>query len=268
MRTNITASICLLLILSFTGCMPMRTIKGDGNVITKKIEITDFNEFSGKGGKMVVNYQQSAEKPELTIVTDQNIFDIYIFEVKNGELKIKPQKKYERMYRIIPTEFTITANSSAISRFNLAGDAQLYVNSPLTSVENLEINIAGSGKANFPERVEIESIKADIAGSGTINAAEIICSDYKADIAGSGTLILGGEVNKVKLSIAGSGEVRAFDLQAKELSSSIAGSGNIEMSVSDKIDVDIAGSGKVRYKGSPSSVTKSVAGAGSVKQVD
>lgn len=268
MRTNLTVSICLFLILSFTGCLPMRTIEGDGNIITKKIDITDYDVFAGAGGKMVINYTQSSEEPGLTIVMDQNIFDIYTFEVENGHLKIKPQKKYEKMYRIRPTEFTITTNSTTIKKFDLAGDAKLNVNSALTSVEKLEISIAGSGNANLPQRAEIGSIKTNLAGSGTVNAAEIICTDYEGEIAGSGTLILGGEAEKVKLSIAGSGEVRAFDLQAKELSSSIAGSGDIEMSVSEKINVDIAGSGKVRYKGNPTEVKKSVAGAGSVKKAE
>lgn len=268
MKTNITVSICLFLILSFTGCIPMKTIEGDGNVITKSIDITDFDEFSGYGGKMIINYRQSSEEPALTITTDQNVFDIYTFEVKDRKLKIKPQKKYERMYRIRPTEFTITTNSTTIEKFDLAGDARLNINSPLTSLEKLEIAIAGSGNANLPERAEIGRIKTSIAGSGTINAAELICSEYDGEIAGSGTLILGGEADKVKFSIAGSGEVRAFALQAKEVSSSIAGSGDIEMTVSEKIKVEIAGSGKVRYKGDPAEVTKSVAGAGSVKKAE
>lgn len=268
MKTNITVSICFLLILSFTGCIPMKTIEGDGNLVTKKIDITDFDKFSGYGGKMVINYEQSSNEAELTVVTDQNIFDIYTFETKDKHLKVKPQRKYEKRYRIRPTEFTIKINSSTIKQFDLAGDATLNVNSSLTAIEKLGINIAGSGNANLPERVEVGSIKTEIAGSGTINFAEMACSDYKGDIAGSGTLILGGETDKVKLSIAGSGEVKAFSLQAKELSASIAGSGDIEMTVIDKINVDIAGSGDVRYKGNPADVKKRIAGVGSVEKVE
>ena len=266
MRKNITLAISLFLILSFTGCFPMRTIEGDGNIVTKKIEITDYDVFQCAGGKMVVNYAQSSEKAELTVVTDQNILDIYTFEVEGGKLKIKPLKKYEKMYRIRPTEFTVTTNSSTIKKFDLAGDARLNVNSALVS-DKIEINIAGSGYVNLPERAEVGEIKASIAGSGTMNAAEMICTNYKADIAGSGTLILGGEAGKAEFSIAGSGEVRAFDLQTKELFCSIAGSGDIEMSVSEKINAEIAGSGKVRYKGDPE-IKKSVAGSGSIKKVD
>lgn len=263
---NIVLAISLLMTLSFAGCIPMRTVEGDGNIVTKTIEITDYDVFQGAGGKMVVNYTQSSEKPTLTVVTDQNILDIYTFEVEDGNLKIKPQKKYEKMYRIKPTEFTITTNSTSIKKFDLAGDARLNVNGVLTT-EKLDINIAGSGYVNMPERAEISNIKASIAGSGTMNAAQIFCTDYKAEIAGSGTLILGGEAEKTDFSIAGSGEVRAFDLQAKEMNCSIAGSGDIQISVSDKIDVDIAGSGKVRYKGDPE-IKKRVAGSGSIKKAE
>lgn len=268
MRTNITFFSCLYLILSFTGCMPMRTIEGDGNVITKKIEITDYSKLSVSGGKIVVNYTQSATEPELTVVTDQNIFDIYTFEVKDNQLKIKPKGKYKKMYRIKPTEFTITTNSTTIEKVDLAGSSTLNVISPLTDLADLEIDIAGSGKANFPERVEAEKFKTNIAGSGTVNTVEIICGSFEGDIAGSGTLISGGKAEKVTISIAGSGEVKAFALQAKELSTSIAGSGDIEISVTDKIDVDIAGSGKIRYKGNPTEIKKSIAGSGSIKRVE
>lgn len=268
MRTRITLSLCLYFILSFTGCMPMRTIEGDGNVITKKIEITDFSKLTVAGSKIVVNYTQSITAPGLTIVTDQNIFDIYTFEVENNQLTIKPKEKYKKMYRIKPTEFTITTHSSTIKKVHLAGSSTFNVNSPLTNLDELAIDLAGSGKVNLPERVEVATIKTDLAGSGTVHAAELICSAYEGDIAGSGTLVLGGEAEKVSLSVAGSGEIKAFALQTKELFCSIAGSGDVEMSVSDKIDVDIAGSGKIRYKGNPTEIKKHIAGSGSIKKVE
>lgn len=266
MKKSIALTICLSLLLAITSCIPMRTIEGDGNVVTEKITITDYTALTLAGGKIEAYYEQSEKEPELTVTTDKNILDIFLFEVENGKLKIKPQKKYEKMYRIKPTEFTIRTNSTTIKSFKLAGSNKLTINSPLVT-DKLEISIAGSGYVDMPDRAEINDLETHIAGSGTLRSAEAVYGEFDAEIAGSGTLILGGEANKVSLSIAGSGEVKGFDLQSKELSCSIAGSGDVEMSVSDKINVEIAGSGKIRYKGDPE-ITKKVAGSGSIKKVD
>lgn len=266
MKTNIALTVCLSFFLSLVGCMPMRTIEGDGNVITEKIEIAGYETLKTMGGKMVVDYTQSAGTPELTITTDKNIFDIYTFKVEDGVLNIKPQQKYWKAYRIKPTVFTVTTNSATIREFKLAGETRLNVNSPLTT-DKLEINIAGSGHVNMQERLEASEVETDLAGSGTIDIADIAVTKYSADIAGNGTLILGGQAEKVNLSIAGSGETRAMNLQAKELACSIAGNGDVEISVSDKIKADIVGSGEIRYKGEPV-IEKSVAGSGKIKKVE
>lgn len=267
MKKNISLILLLSLCLSIVGCVPMRTIKGDGNVVTEKIEIKDYDSFASYGGKMEVNYSQSTDQPELTITTDKNILDIYLFEMEGSRLVIKPQKKYRRSYRIRPTVFTVVTNSGKIKEFDLSGETHLNIKTPILT-EKLKLSIAGSGHANLPERVEAQEIETDLAGSGTIDAAAIFCQKYDGDIAGSGTLLLGGEAENVKLSIAGSGDVKAFNLNAKALTTSIAGRGDVEMSVSEKIKVDIAGKGSVRYKGNPTDVSKSIAGSGSLEKVD
>lgn len=267
MNTNTILSICLFSILIFTNCVSMQSIEGDGKIITKNIDIPDFETIKVKGGEIEINYTQSSDKPRLTITTDQNIFDIYTFEVKNNTLTIEPKKTYQKTYRIKPTQFSINTNSTTVSQLSLSGRVDMTVIGPLISPKDLEINMGGSVKVNIPERIEANNIQTNIGGSGTLTASDINCSRYKGEVAGSGTLILGGKTQEVEFSIAGSGKVKAFDLQTVEMAGSIAGSGNIEISVSDKMDIDIAGSGKIRYKGDPQ-IKKSVAGSGSIKKVD
>ena len=133
MKTNLILSICISLFLGFSGCFPLRTIEGDGNIITKEIEIGNYEMLSASGGKMVIHYIQSEDKSELKVIMDQNIFDLYEFREENGKLIIKPKKKYEKMYRIKPTEFTIITHSAKIKNFDIAGSNTLNIDSPLTS---------------------------------------------------------------------------------------------------------------------------------------
>lgn len=263
MRTRLAVAFALCVFLF--GCMPGVTVTGDGNLVTENIAISDFERISLSGSRMVVNYVQSADQPSLTVTTDKNIFDLYEFAVESDKLVIKP-KSNDKWVRFMPTEFTITANSSAISEVIAGGEARFNANSPIES-DNLTIKFSGSGFANMPELVRVNSLRTDISGSGKIDAANLCVGEFKGNISGSGTLILGGEADQVDLSISGSGTVRAFELQSKTLGCSISGSGDIQMSVSEKIKARISGSGKIRYKGNPE-IEKSVSGSGSVNRVD
>lgn len=266
MKTRLALAFTFSLLIVLSGCISGITVKGDGNLITEKINITDYDRIELNGSNMIVNYEQSTEQPSLTVTTDKNIFDLYDFAVESGLLIIKP-KKTERWTNFQPTEFTVTTNSTTIKKLSAGGTATVNINSPIET-ENLEIDLAGSGLANMPELVKVNSFKTELAGSGTINAANLCVNVFESEIAGSGTLILKGEAEKLNISIAGSGKVQAFDLQAKELSCSVAGSGNVQVNVSDKISADIAGSGNILYKGNPTTIKKDVAGSGSIKPAE
>ncbi len=84
----------------------------------------------------------------------------------------------------------------------------------------------------------------------------------------SGKLNLGGIIQKAYFDIAGSGTIRAFDLHVEDMKCKIAGSGDIDITANNSIDASIAGSGRIKYKGDAKDIKKSVAGSGSIKQVD
>lgn len=91
MKTRIIY-LCLLVILSTTGCIPTQTIKGDGNITTENIPVSEYDCLELEGGGMVVNYTQSDAPEGLEIKTDRNIFEKYEFNVEDHKLKIRPKK--------------------------------------------------------------------------------------------------------------------------------------------------------------------------------
>lgn len=255
---------CSLLLMN--SCFPFQRIKGDGDIITEVININDYDELQAGNTSMKIEYIQSDEAPALTIITDRNIFDMYDIRTDGNKLKIIPKPEYKQAH-FSPTEFTVITNSSGLKKVDAAGSIDFFLNSPLIT-ENLDIDLAGSGTINLNDSVSFNTLDIDLAGSATINAFALFGQKIDGDIAGSGKLNLGGAMQKVSFEIAGSGTVRAFDLQVEDMSCSIAGSGDIEISVSNSIHADIAGSGRIKYKGNPQDIKKSVAGSGSIKQVD
>jgi len=266
MKTKLISLLLLFTLITFGGCLPGKVIKGDGNVVTKEVPVSDYTKVQA-AGSITINYSQSDEEPYLQVVTDQNIFDSFEFIVNNdGALQIRPKKEFRRNTNFRPTEFTINTNSRAIAGFDMAGNSKLNVNSTIRS-EGMRLSLAGSGNINLNHKAEVNKMTVEIAGSATMNAFELASDEFRGDIAGSGTLNLGGEGRKATFSIAGSGDVKGIEFVVDEMKCDIAGSGYIEIHANKSINVSVAGSGRVRYKGDPT-ISRSVVGSGSVKKIE
>jgi Putative auto-transporter adhesin, head GIN domain len=105
-----------------------------------------------------------------------------------------------------------------------------------------------------------------ISGSGTVTAAKITSSRLAVDINGSGRVTAGGTVENQDLMISGSGDYQAKDLQTKITTVKISGSGDAAVSVSDSLDIQMSGSGKLTYYGNPPQVTQQISGSGRVSK--
>ena len=245
--------ICGLFLVS--SCIPTQTIKGDGNITTENIPVSEYDCLELEGGGMVVNYTQSDAPECLEIKTDRNIFEKYEF------------KEFRKHTNFRPTEFMVTANSRNLKKLAAAGSTHVNINSPLQA-EEFEAGLAGSGIIQFHDTASFTNLKIEIAGSGDFVGHKVYCEELNGDMAGSNTIVLGGTVGIAEFSIAGSGTVRAFDCTMDELECKIAGSGDIEASVVNKIKAEIAGSGSVKYKGDPQDIQKKVMGSGKIEKVE
>src|ERR671911_276252 len=103
-----------------------------------------------------------------------------------------------------------------------------------------------------------------ISGSGAVTAAKITGPSLAVDINGSGKVTVGGTVENQDVEISGSGDYQAKDLQTKITTVKISGSGAASVAVSDSLDIDMSGSGKLTYYGSPPQVNQQISGSGSV----
>lgn len=241
------ASAALLL----SSCFPFQTIDGDGDVITENLEIDNYTELEAICPSAKITYTQSPDAPALRITTDRNIYEKFEFTVKNGhKLIIRPKNEF-RKARFSPTEFTIVTRSHGLEDIDLAGQVNFDVNSPLSG-DRLSVDLAGSGTVSFNDSVKVEKIKLELAGSGLLNLQAIRCQTIDGDIAGSGTFNLGGKAETASYDIAGSGRIKAINLQTQVSNCDLAGSGTLEIFAEKHIDLDVAGSGNVRYKGNPS----------------
>ena len=207
MKTRIIY-LCLLVIFSTTGCIPTQTIKGDGNITTENIPVSEYDCLELEGGGMVVNYTQSEAPEGLEIKTDRNIFEKYEFNVENHKLKIRPKKEFRKHTNFRPTEFMVTANSRNLKKLAAAGSTHVNINSPLQA-EEFEAGLAGSGIIQFHDTASFTNLKIEIAGSGDIEAS--VVNKIKAEIAGSGSVKYKGDPQDIQKKVMGSGKIEKVE---------------------------------------------------------
>ncbi len=267
MKAKITLILLISLLFIFTGCIGKTIIKGDGDIVTETVSIGDYKKIS-LAGSVKVDYTQSESEPYLEVTLDKNIFEKFEFVVEEGDhLNIRPKKEYRRNTHFRPTEFNIKTNSHGLAGIMAAGQVEFNVNSPL-EVDDLNFKLAGSGKINLNQRVTVKKFQTEIAGNTTLNAMEVFSNEFNGRIAGSGTMNVGGSTESADFDIAGSGDFRGFQFHIDDLKCKVAGSGDIEAYVNNSIDIKVAGSGRVKYKGNPANITRKILGSGSVKKVD
>ncbi len=269
MKTRTFFFMACIILLATSGFAQQNTIEGDGNIITKEISISDYDEISYVGN-VNIEYEQSNVSPYLKITTDENILSHLDIKIKGKTLIIQP--KDERKYfkgnsyglNLKPTVCEIKTNSRELKDISAVGGGEFVAKTAL-KVDRLNVDIAGSSTINFDKRLEARKIDFSVAGSGDINATRLKVDNLDCSVAGSGSVLLKGEAERGDLSVAGGGDISAFGCVFRKLECSVAGGGDIEVYAAEQLDASIAGGGHIRYEGNPE-LSKNVVGGGSIKK--
>ncbi|MDR1557282.1 MAG: DUF2807 domain-containing protein [Tannerellaceae bacterium] len=270
MKTKASVFLICMLALATTGFQAAgRTIKGNGKVETRVINISDYDEIS-LAGNVTFEYEQSDASPFLSITVDENIFEYIRAEVQQAKLSIGPRKENEytgNSYNLNPTVFKVKSNSKNLKKVSKAGSGSFIVNSPL-KIDNLNISSAGSGNVRLTKNVTGNELKISASGSGNLEISGPIKAErVVADLAGSGKVVLQEALsgNELKVSLAGSGDIKAKEITVEKLHCSLAGSGGIQLldGAIKEASYSIAGSGNIKaYECKASTVKASLSGSG------
>lgn len=211
-------------------------IEGEGPVTSKTLNLEGFNKVDFSTSGQV--YLSQGETYAVKVEAQQNIIDNLEAEVSGKTLSLgfdKAVKSYESL------KFFITL--PMLSEANLAGSGDVIGETAFSGLDDVALNIAGSGNVRLA--LEARAITLSIAGSG----------DMEMD----------GSADSVEANIMGSGSIKAGELTTKTADISIAGSGDCTIDATERLEASIAGSGDVYYIGNPE-IDSSIAGSGSVKK--
>ncbi len=239
---NLNLFVTALLLLSFTSLHAQwgsKNISGNGQVITKTIQTSDYDGLS-VAGNFYVSLVEGNEGT-ITLTGESNLLEEVIVEVEGNNLHIKTENKINlKPSRGKKIEVTVTVEH--LSKIALAGSGEI--------------------KNNFNLKAEELSIK--LAGSGDIKL-NLQATNLDATVAGSGDIILNGNASNLKGSIAGSGTVDAYRLETTNASITISGSGDYNVNCSGELKARVSGSGNINYSGKPEKIDTKVAGSGRIR---
>ena len=223
------------------------TIKGDGNIVTRPIDVSAFDIVS-TSLSATVNFTL-ADNYSCTVSVDENLFDCLDIKVEDNELLMGKQKEHKNV-GLDATKFVIEVTAPSLKAVNLAGSGTFNALSPLQG-EGMEVNLAGSGDVVFHQPVRAHEVELNVAGSGDLLCKELVADVLDSNIAGSGDLkVDNGMVKEATASVAGSGDI-VLTCAIDTLDANVAGSGDIKARVNGKLTYGIFGSGDIGYYGNP-----------------
>lgn len=245
--TNLVSKKCLFILIGIALaltwscrniCCDDDSVYGSGVVVEEIREVDSFHSVEILGSCDL--YFVKGATQELRVITDDNILPlIYTWVRPDGTLIIESKGSYTSSVGI-----KVYVSMVEIRGFSISGSGSIIGESPFSPRE-LHLIIAGSG--NIHMNVRAKKVWSSIVGSGNIHLA--------------------GKAEYHNVTIAGSGRVEALDLLVSCYDIQIPGSGECRIHVEDVLNVVIAGSGNVYYKGFPSVVNTTIIGSGDVIQL-
>ncbi len=212
---------------------------GSGTIVEETRNCSSFRGIEIRGS-IEIEFRKGSQQ-SVKLIGDDNILPLIRTEVDgDGILVIDPERSYRTNQPI-------------------RGIIEM------TSVEDLKI--VGSGLFKSDESFDTTRLNLVIEGSGSIRVkprAEFILSR----VLGSGHIVLSGYVDSHRIDIDGSASIESFGLDSADCIIELGGSGKCEVNVKHSLDVDIAGSGTVYYRGNPEIIHKHISGSGRLIRVD
>lgn len=247
-------------------------VKGNGEIITQEIKVSDYNEIVlgsgiscagnfGKKGIPTFNYSQSGGSESLVVTTDANILPLLDINCSKGKLTISSKNNATKLE---PTRLIIEGKSKELISLAVSGCMDFNLQSNLTG-EKLFIKGSGSTDIYLNNSVRVDVCEFSISGSGNIYTENLTTRFIDSKVSGSGDVSLKGSAEEGKFAVSGSGDIKAYDFPVKYLESSVSGSGDMQVNATHTLQARASGSGDIRYTGN-ASVDKRVSGSGSIRK--
>jgi hypothetical protein len=229
-----------LLIMGFTSCIFSfnNGIKGNGNIVKEKRNVSDFNKIEISGYYKV--FLTQGDENSLEIKADENLMEYLKTKTEDNELEISVKKS------INPTKVpVIFLTFKDLKSIDLNGACEILGQNFL-KFDKLEVE--GSGATYF-----------DL----DMKAAEV---DF--DLSGATKITLSGKADNVKFDGSGAIKISAFEFTINNCDIDLSGASSAGINVTGNLKIDLSGASNLLYKGNPKIIKIETSGASSAKKAE
>ena len=205
----------------FSGCSINifgNNIRGTGDMVSRDIEVADFNAIYISGNFSVV-YRQSAEVA-LTVVMQENLFNHLNTNVRSNTLRIDSRRGFD----------TTSANRPRI-----------YVYAPYLAAAEFSGAVGASGW----DVIQGQAFSIDASGAVSVNIS-LDVQRLDVDVSGAGSFEFNGTANTINIDGSGAISVSAGGLAIEGGRVNLSGVGNVYLSTLENVTVNVSGLGRVR----------------------
>jgi hypothetical protein len=230
-------------------------VKGTGQSIDKKIDVSDFKGIDVSSGFDVILVQGNSES--LTLTAQENLFEYITARVENGTLKIYTRNNLRPTQ---PMKARITFKE--ISDLKVSGGGDTHGETPLNTEA---LNVAISGGGDFSSVINSEEMKCKISGGGDAKIEGKI-KDYDISVSGGGDLDSKISAGSISCRINGGGDLYLRnEALASKAEIEINGGGDVDMQISaEKLKCSVSGGGDAVISGQASEFEINIDGGGDV----
>lgn len=237
------------LLILFAFCFPLimnaqwnsRTkVKGNGNMITKNISTSDYDQIAVSGFFEVVLV--TGEEGKITLEAEENFVEYIIIKVENNTLKINVENEVW---------------------LNPSRGHKVLITVPFESLT--AVSLSGSGDVRSKNKIKAAEFKSTLSGSGDIHL-DIDAKEVIGEVTGSGDMVLKGQSEEFKCTVTGSGDLNATSLESAIVSAKVTGSGDCSVYCSESLEARVTGSGDISYYGDPKKKDTKVTGSGDISK--
>jgi hypothetical protein len=234
MKSIVPIIIFVFILSGFQSCN-MVCKKGRGNIKTETRIISEFNQLEIKGQPEVI-LEQSVN-PSIRVSIDSNLIEYVKTEISGSKLKIFESRCLKEI-----SDYKIYISTNTLKTILINGSAKLKCDS-LFRTDKLTINSEDAGSISF--NADIEDLEVNVEGSGSVK--------------------LKGRTNNFKIDMESAGSIEAIELLSKNVDFNVSGAGTVEVNVSENLNGEASGSGKLFYKGNPRIVKTNNKGTGTIQ---
>lgn len=271
--------LCLLaLIVLCVASVQARKEKGNGQLVTKSISVSDYtavkvgNYISGNGGNWfswftekshsspVFKYEQG-KRASLEVTVDENLFPLLDIRVKDGWLVIGTDGTY-----IQPTKLEFHGVSRDLQALEISGGMDFVLVGPLSGSE-LNVSASGGSDVEMKHPVSMTTCEVYTSGGSDVDFDKLECTDFKSECSGGSDLSVKGKADRAEIRTSGGSDFNGYGFRVKNITCRTSGGSDCYVYAEDKLDASASGGSDIYYKG-PADVTTSKSSGSDISKAD